>query len=543
MTTNFGDAVAGELCLEDEGAHHQLLVEMSDAELKVAIGRLVDEAADGHEIRKKLGKIPSSGRLWQALVHHVCLERIQPPAAERRRRASWKVADFLRSIDQQHVHSAFMQTLSFCCDHFDDKFDALFQRVAAVVDFGRALDEETKKTVDITASESFFKIMKVQDTTSDGDAHRLAFRFAQFLAHLNAPNGHSFEVPDPIQGDVVARLFEEKAAEQKEEMAVDSNGNDEGFALSDRELQDAIKRKAPKTVAEFVDAVRSAEDPTVLLAALHSFPDFAARNQSAVRAQSDQLIRAFMNAENRFHLKDFGPKVISCLVSVLACDLSAVADFCERLRLASGPPERVRLIAVLQRLLEHLVQKGNEPQAADGQKTANGARKRSHQDKEIGKVIRKSVVLNGGLPFEPKGRAAPNLIDPLLRPFLRTVLSLESSKIQDPLTVSAILDFMQEAQRFHLAGFQRILSEYFALLSSVRDTPDWNTQLKCAESYALLGQMAANATIDRSEWAAFFDGADCWLERLVHHSIGQSNHHQHLQLSDFHRGICAFLGK
>jgi hypothetical protein len=93
-----------------------------------------------------------------------------------------------------------------------------------------------------------------------------------------------------------------------------------------------------------------------------------------------------------------------------------------------------------------------------------------------------------------------------------------------------------------LAGFRRILGDYFLLLSNVRDTKDWNTQLRCVQAYAHLAQMASQDE-DRMEWKELFDGVDDWLGSLVQKSTTQSNRDQHVQLMEFQQSLCGFFGK
>ncbi|KAI6172690.1 hypothetical protein M3Y98_01001400 [Aphelenchoides besseyi] len=548
MTTNFGDAVAGSICLDAElealNHAHVNWEELTDAELKVTLGRLVDGLSDGTKLKIVIGEIPSAGRLWNTLVHHSCLKRLQSPTCERQQRASWKIADYLSHIDQKYVKCAFMETLQFCCDHFDDNFDVLFQRVAAVVDFGCHLKPETAQTIDITKSESFFKILRVQDTSSDANVHRLAFRFAHFLSKLNSPNGQTFELPDPINDDLIACLFDETAGPQTDgpvELKLTAD-EDVGFSLPEDELKQLAKHQRPETVVDYIHTWRSAEEPTAVLVAFYTFPDFAERNQSAVRAQSNRLIDLLMNLENRFHLKNFAMEINSCLVAVLACDLSAVPAFCERLRTVYGPPDRSRIIKVLKILTQHVVQKQRNPTFIPTSKSTGN--KRNHEQKEIGKVVRKSVALTGGASNGTEAKPTVDAIDLILRPLLQTLLSIDPNKIQEPMTSSAILSLMRECHQLHISGFRRVVGEYFTLLANIRESADYNIQLLCAEAYANLAQMAVQEAKDsnaRAEWMSHFDGVDGWSEKLVQKSIVQSDRNVHEQLNNFNRGIRSLL--
>jgi hypothetical protein len=67
------------------------------------------------------------------------MERLQRVDIPKKQRSSYKAAHYFSLIDQQLVKLAFKQLLEYCCAHFNDSFDALFQRIAAIVDFGRQL--------------------------------------------------------------------------------------------------------------------------------------------------------------------------------------------------------------------------------------------------------------------------------------------------------------------------------------------------------------------------------------------------------------------
>jgi hypothetical protein len=67
------------------------------------------------------------------------MERLQRQESVASRRASFKIAQCLAETNPALVRVAFEQLLDYCCSNFEDSFDALYQRVAAVVDFGRHL--------------------------------------------------------------------------------------------------------------------------------------------------------------------------------------------------------------------------------------------------------------------------------------------------------------------------------------------------------------------------------------------------------------------
>lgn len=67
------------------------------------------------------------------------MERLQRQEPDASKRASFKVAQCLSETDPKLVRIAFEQLLDYCCSNFEDSFDALYQRVATVVDFGRQL--------------------------------------------------------------------------------------------------------------------------------------------------------------------------------------------------------------------------------------------------------------------------------------------------------------------------------------------------------------------------------------------------------------------
>jgi hypothetical protein len=80
---------------------------------------------------------------------------------------------------------------------------------------------------------------------------------------------------------------------------------DKAFDLPAEELADLSKRRAPKTVKTFMEAFRSKEDPITVLVALSCFQDFSIQNQSAIRAQSRELIDLLIQLENSFNIADF----------------------------------------------------------------------------------------------------------------------------------------------------------------------------------------------------------------------------------------------
>lgn len=130
--------------------------EVPDAELKILLGRLVDRSKDGEEIKVVFYKIvynncyfksllatqivSTNDRRWLIFTQHLCMERLQRiDKLSAEQRASYKLAHYFSLIDSQLVTTAFKQLLKHCCNNFEGLFDALFQRVAAVIDFAKRL--------------------------------------------------------------------------------------------------------------------------------------------------------------------------------------------------------------------------------------------------------------------------------------------------------------------------------------------------------------------------------------------------------------------
>lgn len=109
-------------------------------------------------------------------------------------------------------------------------------------------------------------------------------------------DGKTFDMNDCIKDDVVSKLFDDETNDAEE---------DKCFDLPADELADLCKRRSPKTVKGFMEAFNSKEDPVILLVALSCFQDFALRNQSAIRAQSKELVDLFMRLDNNFNIADF----------------------------------------------------------------------------------------------------------------------------------------------------------------------------------------------------------------------------------------------
>lgn len=84
-------------------------------------------------------QVTETHRLWPFITRYLCMERLQKIESIATKRASFKVAQYLSAVDAKLVRLAFDQLLEYCCENFEDSFDALYQRVASVVDFGRRL--------------------------------------------------------------------------------------------------------------------------------------------------------------------------------------------------------------------------------------------------------------------------------------------------------------------------------------------------------------------------------------------------------------------
>lgn len=123
----------------------------------------------------------------------------------------------------------------------------------------------------------------------------------------------AFEVDDPIKDDLVARLFDNGNLNKSSIMiflhlAVTTKqleDADKPFELPVDELADLCARRLPQTIKQFMEMFRSKEDPIDLLVAFECFDKFALQNQSAIRAQSQQLVDLLIQLENKFNVADF----------------------------------------------------------------------------------------------------------------------------------------------------------------------------------------------------------------------------------------------
>jgi len=497
---------------------------LSESELKIALGRLVENSKNGQEIKESIGNIADKDRRWLILTQHLCMERLQSPEIDPEQRSSAKIAEYIASINQSLVKLAFKQLLDYCCDRFEDSFDALFQRVAAVVDFGRKLSSESIAEHNLLISEPFFKILQVQENTADKNIYRLAFRFAQFLAQIFSVDGQSFDVKDPIQDDVVSCLFDNGLSKKEAD-------EESGFELPADELEDLCKRKKPKTLKAFISGFRAKEDPLEVIVAFECFGEFAINNQSAIRAQSSELISTLLRMENKFDITNFSWKVYNCVVHTLISDLTLVPEFCERLNSVHGSIQRMQIVNCIGALISYLL---------DNPHVSKPSEKPKKKTREIGKVVRKSVALTK--PTEMITRPSINVIDKVLRPFMSTLLNVKLIEKSDPITINGILVLLHDIQQKNIPGFRRIIEGYFKFLANVRLIGDWSTRMRCVQCYAGLAQMASSDSENKPEWSELFHGVDEWISQLVQTSISQSNKEQHVQLDEFQRNLCSFFG-
>ncbi|KAI6183176.1 hypothetical protein M3Y97_00460500 [Aphelenchoides bicaudatus] len=509
---------------------------LTEAELKVTLGRLVDKVKDGQELREKLGSpVTESDCRWPILTQHLCMERLQKQESEACKRASFKIAQCIADTDSKLVRLAFEQLLENCCSNFEDSFDALFQRVATVVDFGRQLKLQ-KSNDQMLIAEPFFKILQIQDRTSDNNIFRLAFRFAHFLSQVYSINNETFEVNDPIDNDAVARLFNEQPTEQPSN---ETKNDDRGFELPIDELEEACQLRTPRTVKAFMEAFRNKEDPIEVLVAFECFGQFAPLNRSAVRAQSQGLLSTLLRMENHFNIAKFSSKTNSCIVHVLESDLSEIPEFCQRIYSIHSSIQRMQVVNCIGDLIHQILSGQNQlPDNFDERSKVQS--KKPAQMKEIGKVIRKSATL-----AKPAQKSKPmvDIVEKILKPFMSAALNMDLSSKVDPTTISSALYLICNLQQKQIPGFRRILEEYFLLLANARQISDWTTRLRCTQCYAGLAQMALQPGEDSSEWAQYFQGVDDWLATMTSQSIRQSDRQQHVQLDEFQRSLSAFLGK